>query len=116
MTFSPDPRGGLSYVSEETSGNTADDKAGRLHFSPLHLFKSYFGVRDDEPIVQPIAEHEVMFVSQWRMQKLYSFLYALMLLPIVLLLAVLLISFILVPLVHALGYKDLDSFFAHLRG
>ena len=79
MTFSPNPRGGL-------------------YFPLLHLFKSYFGVRDDEPLVQPIAEYEVMFASQWRMQKLYSFFYALMLLPIVLLLAVMLFAMFFVPI------------------
>jgi hypothetical protein len=59
-------------------------------------------VRDDEPLVQPIAEYEVMFTSQWRMQKLYSFFYAL-LLPIVLLLAVMLFAMFFVPIADALG-------------
>ncbi|MBQ6042218.1 MAG: hypothetical protein IJL32_15770 [Oscillospiraceae bacterium] len=60
-------------------------------------------MRDDEPLVQPIAEYEVMFASQWRMQKLYSFFYALMLLPIVLLLAVMLFAMFFVPIADALG-------------
>ena len=59
-------------------------------------------MRADEPLVQPIAEYEVMFASQWRMQKLYSFFHAL-LLPIVLLLAVMLFAMFFVPIADALG-------------
>ena len=118
MVFSPSQRGvGLDY---SRGGETGNSRASEPHFdlsqlSPKRLFKSYFGVRDDEPVIEPVPEHEVLFAAQWRRQKLWSFLYALMLLPIVLLLLFLLLAFIGMPLLHAFGFEDPDAFLQWLR-
>ncbi len=79
-------------------------------------FRQYFGIRKDEPLAAPVPEHEIMFFAQWRWHKLWSLFYALMLLPIVLLLAVLILAFVIMPILNALGYKDPSDFIQHLRG
>lgn len=118
MVFTPDERrGGLNYSREDGSAcNTrADHEQGMRGFSPKRLFKTYFGLREDEPLVEAIPEREVMLLAQWRRHKIYSFLYMLLLLPIVLLLAVILFAFVLLPIIHALGFENPDAFFAYLR-
>ena len=86
-------------------------ESARTNFLPLRLFKSYFGVRADEPLVEPVPAEEIMFISQWIGHKIYSFFYMLMFVPIVLLILFFIIAFVVVPIVQALGYKDLDAFF-----
>ena len=86
-------------------------ESARTNFLPLRLFKSYFGVRADEPLVEPVPAEEIMFISQWIGHKIYSFFYMLMFVPIVLLILFFIIAFVVVPIIQALGYKDLDAFF-----
>lgn len=104
VTFSPNPDG--AALKTDVPKNT-----------PLKTaFRHYFGMREDEPLAAPVPEHEIMFFAQWRWHKLWSLFYALMLLPIVLLLAVLILAFVIMPILNALGYKDPSDFIQHLRG